>query len=57
MPLKSAALFDQMSSGLEKYGAEIVPKVGCVYAFELREKKGAKPVIYTVDLKNGSGKI
>ena len=42
---------------LEKFGTDIVAKVGCVYHFELREKKGDKPQIVTVDLKNGKGKI
>lgn len=42
---------------LEKSGAEVVAKVGCVYLFEMREKKGDKPAFVTVDLKNGNGKI
>lgn len=32
-------------------------QVGCVYAFELREKKGGCPTTYTIDLKNGNGAI
>ena len=32
-----------MSAGMEKYGPEMVKKVGFTYAFEIREKKGAKP--------------
>ena len=57
MGLKSADLFKKMQPHLEKHGANIVPKVQAVYAFELREKKGAKPVLFTIDLKNGNGAI
>ena len=39
MPLKSVALFETMAPMLEAQGAGIVAKVGCVYHFELREKK------------------
>merc|ERR1712195_452652 len=38
-------------------GADIVKQVGCVYAFEIREKKGGAPTTYTIDLKNGNGSI
>ena len=31
--------------------------MGCIYAFELREKKGGDPTTYTIDLKNGNGSI
>ena len=55
MGLKSTAIFEKMAPHLEKSGAEIVPKVQAVYAFELREKKGDKPVLITLDLKNGNG--
>ena len=57
MPLKSAAIFEKMVPHLGKHGAAMVEKVGAVYCFELREKKGVKPVIFTIDLKNGSGAI
>ena len=57
MPLKSVAMFEKIAPLLEAQGAEVVAKVGAVYHFELREKKGAQPVIVTVDLKNGNGKI
>mmetsp|Transcript_13241 Transcript_13241/g.22471 ORF Transcript_13241/g.22471 Transcript_13241/m.22471 type:complete len:121 (-) Transcript_13241:44-406(-) len=57
MPLKSEELFKKMSAGIEKYGPEIVPKVQCVYAFELKEKKSSKPVTFTIDLKNGKGEV
>ena len=33
----------------------MVKKVGFAYAFEIREKKGAKPNLFTIDLKNGEG--
>ena len=57
MPLQSASLFDKMNAGMEKYGAEVVKKVGYVYAFELREKKGGPATTFTVDLKNGNGSV
>ena len=46
-----------MKPHMEKHGKEIVSKVQCVYAFELREKKGGSPTTYTIDLKNGIGAI
>ena len=46
-----------MGPHLAKHGAEIVSKVQCVYAFELREKKGGKATTFTIDLKNGNGAI
>ena len=57
MPLKSVALFEKMGEMMPKVGAQVVAKVGCVYHFELREKKGDQPTLVTVDLKNGNGKI
>ena len=44
-----------MAAGMPKYGKEMVDKVGHSYAFEIREKKGAKPQTFTIDLKNGNG--
>ena len=46
-----------MKPHIGTHGADIVKQVGCVYAFELREKKGGAPTTYTIDLKNGSGAI
>ena len=46
-----------MAPLLAANGKDAVSKIGAVYAFELREKKGAKPTVFTVDLKNGSGAI
>ena len=57
MPLESAVLFGKMQPHFEKHGAGIVAQVKCVYAFEIREKKGGAPTTFTVDLKNGNGKI
>jgi putative sterol carrier protein len=57
MPLQAVQTFEKMIPMLEKQGAAIVAKVGCVYLFELREKKGDQPAFVTVDLKNGNGKI
>jgi len=55
--LQSTEIFKKMVPQLANHGSEIVPKVGAVYAFELREKKGGKPTLFTIDLKNGSGAI
>lgn len=57
MPLKSVEVFEKMGAMMPKVGAQVVAKVGCVYHFELREKKSDKPELVTVDLKNGNGKI
>ena len=57
MPLKAEEVFKRMEAALPTHGAEICKKVGAVYLWEFREKKGADPVFITVDLKNGSGKI
>ncbi len=46
-----------MSEGMAKYGPEMVKKVGFVYAFEIREKKGGSPTTFTIDLKNGNGQF
>ena len=55
MSVKSAALFEKMEPALKKNGAEIVKKVGAVFAFEIKPSKDAQPVVFTVDLKNGNG--
>ena len=57
MPLKSAELFSKMTPHLKDHGAKIVEQVKCVYAFEIREKKGSDPTTFTIDLKNGNGQI
>jgi putative sterol carrier protein len=57
MTLKVAAAFDKMSPYLKEKGAEIVKKIGFVYHFEIAPAKGQEPVVWTVDLKNGSGSI
>ena len=57
MSLKVAALFDKMSPYLKTNGAEAVKKVGFVYHFEVAAEKGKEPVVWTVDLKNGTGSI
>ena len=57
MPLKSAEMFASMAKQLPAHADKIVPQVQCVYAFELREKKDSKPVMFTIDLKNGKGCI
>ena len=57
MPFGAATVFDKMSAQLPAVGKDIVAKVGAVYLWELREKKGGDPEFWTVDLKNGSGKI
>lgn len=48
-----------MSSFLERgEGKPLVPKVGAVFEFEILRKKGDKPEsTFTIDLKNGDGKV
>ena len=55
--LQSVQTFEKMIPVLAKSGDQVVSKVGCIYHFELRAKKGDKPEIVSVDLKNGKGKI
>ena len=57
MALKSQEVFDKMAAGISQHGAAIIEKVGSVYAFEIRPKKGAKATLWTVDLKNGKGAV
>jgi hypothetical protein len=57
MTVKSADLFKKMVPFLETQGAEIVKKIQSVYLFEIRADKTSEPAFFTVDLKNGSGKI
>ena len=57
MTLKSVAMFEKIAPLMEVHGAGMVAKVGAVYHFEFRAKKGDDPVLVSVDLKNGNGKI
>ena len=57
MTLKGVELFQKMAPVLEKDGAAIVGKVGAVYLWELRAKKGDQPTYVTIDLKNGNGSV
>ena len=56
MSIKAAEIFEKMEPILKEKGPEIVKKVGAIFAFEIKPSEEAKPVIYTVDLKNGNGK-
>lgn len=53
--LVSENIFDLMKVFLARgEGKHLIPKVKAVFAFEILEKKGAKPtLIYEIDLKNG----
>jgi putative sterol carrier protein len=42
---------------LAEQGTEIVKKIGFVYQFEIAPEKGKPPVVWTLDLKNGSGSM
>ena len=57
MPLKSIEIFEKMEKMLPTHGAAIVAKVGAVYLWEIREKKGEDPTYVTINLKEGNGKI
>lgn len=54
---KSAEIFKKMNAGLETHGKAIVDKIQAVFLFEIRTTKDAQPVFYTIDLKNGNGKL
>lgn len=56
MGLQSEELFNKMGKHLETAGADIVKKVQAIFFFEIREKKGSDPTVFTVDLKTGSGR-
>lgn len=55
--LKSANLFERMEGILKAHGGEIAKKVQCVFLFEIKPSKDKAPVYFTLDLKNGDGKI
>ncbi|TNV86005.1 hypothetical protein FGO68_gene4596 [Halteria grandinella] len=55
--LKSAALFERMEALLKNHGADIAKKVQCVFLFEIKPAKNQAPVYFTLDLKNGEGRI
>jgi hypothetical protein len=57
MPAKAEKLFELMIPHLEKNGADFVKRLGAVYQFQIFEKKGDKPRVWTIDLKNGNGAI
>ncbi len=57
MSLKSTEIFKKIEPMLATQGAGVVAKVGAVYHFEMRAKKGDKPEYITLDLKNGNGSI
>lgn len=40
---------------LASKGTEFVKKVGAVFHFEIKKDKASQPVVFTVDLKNGTG--
>ena len=57
MKSQAAQTFEKMVPVLAKHGEQVVKQVGCVYHFEIAQKKGDKPEIISVDLKNGNGKV
>mmetsp|Transcript_577 Transcript_577/g.951 ORF Transcript_577/g.951 Transcript_577/m.951 type:complete len:119 (-) Transcript_577:55-411(-) len=57
MSLKSDKLFEAMAPHFETMGADLVKRIGAVYHFEVLPAPGKEGVWFTVDLKNGNGKI
>lgn len=58
--LQSEAIFAMMGTYLDQgHGAPIVKKVNAVLGFDILAKKGQKKAAlsYTIDLKNGGGKL
>ena len=57
MPAKAEKLFELMVPHLEQHGPDFVQKLQAIYQFKIFVKKGDKPRVWTVDLKNGNGSI
>ena len=57
MSIKSAELFEKMKPVMATSGPDLVKKIGASYLFEIRADKTAKPHLFTVDLKSGTGAI
>ncbi len=55
--LKSSEIFDKMNAIMKMHGSEIVKRVQSTYLFEIKPNKESDPVMFTVDLKNGGGKL
>ncbi len=55
--VKSAEIFEKMNTIMKMHGSEIVKRVKSTYLFEIKPNKEADPVMFTVDLKNGQGRI
>ncbi len=56
--LKAAKIFEYMATYIAENGDKLVPKVKFVYHFTVLPKKGAtEGTTWTIDLKNGNGKV
>ncbi|CAG9316764.1 unnamed protein product [Blepharisma stoltei] len=55
--LKAEALFNAMGDHLRATGAKLVKQIGAIYHLEILPKPGDEPVVFTIDLKNGSGSM
>ncbi len=57
MALKSEKLFELMTPFLTEKGKDLVPKIKAVYHFCVLKTKGGEVTTWTIDLKNGNGKV
>lgn len=55
--LKTEVLFEGMESHLKETGPALVKKIGAIYHLEILPAPGAEAVVFTVDLKNGTGSL
>ena len=57
LELKSELIINELTRRIPEIGPEFVKKVGHVLAFEIAKVKGGPTKTWTVDLKNGTGKL
>ncbi|CAL9688965.1 unnamed protein product [Knipowitschia caucasica] len=54
---KSFSVFKEIENHLQKEGAQLVKKVGGVFAFKVKDGPEGKEATWIVDVKNGSGSV
>ena len=54
---KSTELFDKLAPLLATHGSELVKKANACYLFEIKPDKHSAPVLTTVNLRDGNGKL
>nr|XP_057922550.1 sterol carrier protein 2 [Doryrhamphus excisus] len=54
---KSYPVFKELEKHLQKEGAQLVKKIGGVFAFQVKDSPGGKEATWVVDVKNGNGSV